>query len=122
MRIERKKTHIQKKKKKGVGMGEIVKNKQVLLKNYVTGFPKESDMYISSENTIILKVPEDSINGVLVKNLYLSCDPYMRLLMENPETSTHGLDLGSYTPDSVSFSYYFLHFSPFFFRLYTFFK
>lgn len=77
-----------------------VKNKQVLLKNYVTGFPKESDMYINSENTIILKVPEDSINGVLVKNLYLSCDPYMRILMQDPKSSAHGLKFSSYTPDT----------------------
>ncbi|XP_027117963.1 2-alkenal reductase (NADP(+)-dependent) [Coffea arabica] len=62
---------------------EVVKNKQVLLKDYVTGFPKESDVIISTENTISLKVPENS-SGVLVKNLYLSCDPFMRGLMRKP--------------------------------------
>ena len=74
-----------------------VKNKQVVLKDYVTGFPKESDMDIV-EGTITLKVPEGS-NEVLLKNLYLSCDPYMRMLMtkmEDPE------GLRAYTPGSVS--------------------
>ncbi|KAH9726741.1 PKS ER domain-containing protein [Citrus sinensis] len=44
---------------------EGVSNKQVILSNYVTGFPKESDMKIITDT-------------VLLKNLYLSCDPYMR--------------------------------------------
>ncbi|KAK7287192.1 hypothetical protein RIF29_00305 [Crotalaria pallida] len=52
-----------------------VRNKQVILRDYVTGFPKESDMNIV-EGTITLKLPEGS-NDVLLKNLYLSCDPYM---------------------------------------------
>ncbi|RDX88616.1 2-alkenal reductase (NADP(+)-dependent), partial [Mucuna pruriens] len=56
-----------------------VSNKQVILRDYVSGFPKESDMNIV-EGTITLKLPEGS-NDVLIKNLYLSCDPYMRILM-----------------------------------------
>ncbi|KAK2969576.1 hypothetical protein RJ640_003583 [Escallonia rubra] len=76
--------------------GEEVKNKQVLFRNYIDGFPKESDMYISTENTIRLKLPQGS-NGVLVKNLVLSCDPFMRLLMQKNDDS--GL-FGCYTPDS----------------------
>ena len=55
---------------------EKVSNKQVIFKDYVSGFPKESDMYLTI-STISLKVPEGSM-AVLVKNLYLSCDPYMR--------------------------------------------
>ena len=58
------------------GENEQVSNKQVILKNYVTGSPKESDIYLSTNGTIKLKVPEGS-NGILVKNLYLSCDPYL---------------------------------------------
>ena len=61
-------------------VGEEVSNKQVIFKDYVTGFPKESDMYVTT-STIKLKVPEGS-NGVLLKNLYLSCDPVMRILMQ----------------------------------------
>lgn len=56
---------------------EAVSNKQVILSNYVTGFPKESDMKIIT-GSINLKVPEGSKDTVLLKNLYLSCDPYMR--------------------------------------------
>ncbi|XP_004508692.1 2-alkenal reductase (NADP(+)-dependent)-like [Cicer arietinum] len=62
-----------------------VRNKQVILKNYVSGFPKESDMNII-DSTITLKLPEGS-HDVLLKNLYLSCDPYMRTLMTNPKYS-----------------------------------
>ncbi|KAK4566274.1 hypothetical protein RGQ29_002498 [Quercus rubra] len=62
---------------------EEVSNKQVILKDYVSGFPKESDMYLNTSGTIKLKVPEGS-NAILVKNLYLSCDPYMRPRMRQP--------------------------------------
>ncbi|XP_020240392.1 2-alkenal reductase (NADP(+)-dependent) [Cajanus cajan] len=70
---------------------EQVRNKQVVLKNYVTGFPKESDMNIV-ESTVVLKLPEGS-SEVLLKNLYLSCDPYMRLLMTQDRT----VGTGTYT-------------------------
>lgn len=59
---------------------EEVRNKQIIFKDYINGFPKESDMMIKS-STIKLKVPEDCYDAVLVKNLYLSCDPYMRSRM-----------------------------------------
>ncbi|KAL1293387.1 2-alkenal reductase (NADP(+)-dependent)-like [Arachis hypogaea] len=72
-----------------------VKNKQVVLKDYATGFPKESDMDIV-EGTISLNLPEGS-NEVLLKNLYLSCDPYMQMLMSKIE----GLEgFGTYSPGS----------------------
>ncbi|XP_073526281.1 LOW QUALITY PROTEIN: uncharacterized protein [Phyllobates terribilis] len=57
-----------------------INNKQVVLKNYVTGFPKESDMEVRTIEKL-LELPEGSDGAVLVKNLYLSCDPYMRQLM-----------------------------------------
>ncbi|OMO79407.1 Alcohol dehydrogenase superfamily, zinc-type [Corchorus olitorius] len=59
----------------------VVNNKQVVIKNYVSGFPKESDMEIIT-SSIKLKVEAGS-KAILVKNLYLSCDPYMRLLMRS---------------------------------------
>ncbi|KAL9258330.1 2-alkenal reductase (NADP(+)-dependent)-like protein [Drosera capensis] len=62
---------------------EVVPNKQVILKNYVIGSPSDSDMEVKT-STIRLKLPPGS-NGVLVKNLYLSCDPYMRGRMRRPE-------------------------------------
>ncbi|KAB2092110.1 hypothetical protein ES319_A02G006600v1 [Gossypium barbadense] len=65
----------------------LVKNKQVVLKNYVNaGLPKESDMEIK-EKSIQLKVPEGTKDAILVKNLYLSCDPYMRNRMKKLEDS-----------------------------------
>ncbi|KAJ0972961.1 hypothetical protein J5N97_020920 [Dioscorea zingiberensis] len=67
--------------------GETVNNKQVLFKDYVIGHPKEEDMVLIS-STIELKVPEGSM-AVLVKNLYLSCDPYMRLCMSRPSSESY---------------------------------
>ena len=78
-------------------VGEEVSNKQVIFKDYFTGFPKESNMYVTT-STIKLKVPEGS-NAVLLKNLYLSCDPYMRILMQRVVPN----GLSNYTPGSVSF-------------------
>ncbi|XP_061360190.1 NADPH-dependent oxidoreductase 2-alkenal reductase-like isoform X5 [Gastrolobium bilobum] len=72
-----------------------VRNKQVILRDYVSGFPKETDMSIV-ESTLTLKLPEAS-NEVLLKNLYLSCDPYMQILMTNVEPGSvsyaHSLSL-----------------------------
>ncbi|XP_045788824.1 NADPH-dependent oxidoreductase 2-alkenal reductase-like [Trifolium pratense] len=76
-----------------------VRNKQVILKDYVSGFPKESDMNIA-DSTITLKLPQGS-NELLLKNLYLSCDPYMRILMTKDTTA----GLGAYTPGSPLIGY-----------------
>ncbi|KAJ6810948.1 polygalacturonase-like [Iris pallida] len=57
-------------------MEEVRNNKQVIFKGFITGAPKESDMELK-EGKIKDRVPSGS-GGVLVKNLYLSCDPYMR--------------------------------------------
>lgn len=64
-----------------------VSNKQIIFKDYVVGFPKESDMEIRTSK-ILLKVPEDS-TGILLKNLYLSCDPYMRSRMSKHDRPTY---------------------------------
>ncbi|KAL0735704.1 hypothetical protein Bca4012_011914 [Brassica carinata] len=74
--------------------GATATNKQVILRDYVSGFPKESDFDITTATTVELKLPEGS-NSVLVKNLYLSCDPYMRSRMGKPAAS--GL-AQAYTP------------------------
>lgn len=50
-------------------------------------------MEVVTTDTVRLKVPEGS-TAVLLKNLYLSCDPYMRWRM-----SKH--DEPSYVPDFV---------------------
>ncbi|XXG89417.1 hypothetical protein AAC387_Pa12g1419 [Persea americana] len=77
------------------GGGEEVSNKQILLRDYVTGFPKESDM-IHTTGTIRLKVEEGS-KAIVVKNLYLSCDPYMRNRMKKPDAPPYA---DSMTPQS----------------------
>lgn len=74
-------------------------NKQVILRDYVTGFPKESDL-IFNDTTIDLKIPTGSTN-VVVKNLYLSCDPFMRIRMGKPDPSTAAL-AQAYNPGEVT--------------------
>ncbi|KAH7663857.1 2-alkenal reductase (NADP(+)) protein [Dioscorea alata] len=64
---------------------EVVKNKQVVLKWFVVGAPTEKDMEVR-EGTAQLKAPEGS-GGLVVKNLYLSCDPYMRGRMREDYSS-----------------------------------
>ncbi|KAL5703461.1 2-alkenal reductase (NADP(+)) [Ranunculus cassubicifolius] len=67
----------------------VINNKQVIFGDYyITGFPKESDMQIKTTSIAALKVPVGS-NGVLVKNLYLSCDPYMRARMSKIPNSSY---------------------------------
>ncbi|CAB4288920.1 unnamed protein product [Prunus armeniaca] len=63
---------------------QLMSNKQVILREYVSGrFPTEADMYVNTSSYISLKVPPQG-STVLVKNLYLSCDPMMRfLIMDN---------------------------------------
>ncbi|EXB88295.1 NADP-dependent alkenal double bond reductase P2 [Morus notabilis] len=79
-----------------------VRNKQVILKDYVSGrVPKESDMIIVTSSTLKLKLPEGS-KGVLVKNLYLPCDPTML----NHITSRFASHLGSFNRFSQSPSLY----------------
>ena len=73
------------------------KNKQVIFRDYVTGSPKESDFYIST-STIKLQVPQGS-NAVLVKNLYLSCDPVMQFQMRKMDPLSGYI---YYVPGSVS--------------------
>ncbi|CAA7062296.1 unnamed protein product [Microthlaspi erraticum] len=76
-------------------METTVRNKQVILRDYVKGVPKQSDLMIVS-NTLELKVKPGS-SEVLVKNIYLSCDPYMGILMREPTPSTLAL-LDAFVP------------------------
>ena len=59
------------------GVEEMVRNKQVVLKHFVVGEPKETDMEFRVGKAS-LRIPEGVEGAILVKNLYLSCDPYMR--------------------------------------------
>ncbi|KAM1308609.1 hypothetical protein ACFX2H_010693 [Malus domestica] len=56
---------------------QVVENKQVIFKGFVEGTPKETDLQVLVGATTELKPPKGS-GAFLVKNLYLSCDPYMR--------------------------------------------
>uniref|UniRef100_A0A803QKX2 Enoyl reductase (ER) domain-containing protein n=1 Tax=Cannabis sativa TaxID=3483 RepID=A0A803QKX2_CANSA len=60
-----------------------VENKQVLLKGYIETMPKETDMEVKVSEIMITNhnSPKGS-SSILVKNLYLSCDPYMKARMQ----------------------------------------
>ncbi|KAK1439114.1 hypothetical protein QVD17_04929 [Tagetes erecta] len=73
----------------------LVRNKQVLFKDYVNGYPKESDMVVTSDFTIPLELSNNEDGLVLLKNLYLSCDPYMRGRMNK---TSKGSYTSSFTP------------------------
>jgi NADPH-dependent curcumin reductase CurA len=80
-----------------------VSNKQVIFKNYVVGKVKDSDLEIRTSQ-LRLELPEDGTNDVLVKNLYLSADPYMRPRMKEDYTSY----VPPFTPGKVSSTVFFL--------------
>ncbi|GAB4825743.1 hypothetical protein Ancab_008617 [Ancistrocladus abbreviatus] len=61
-----------------------VSNKQIVLRDYVNKFPKESDMELKITK-VNLKLPEGS-DAVLLKNLYLSIDPFIRIRISKPST------------------------------------
>ncbi|KAG6400054.1 hypothetical protein SASPL_141542 [Salvia splendens] len=75
-------------------MGEEIRYKQVIFSNYVKTSVKESDLSLRTSK-IQLKIPCGCDGVVLVKNLYLSIDPFILALMKNQE-----LDLPSFTLDS----------------------
>ncbi|XP_042021554.1 (+)-pulegone reductase-like [Salvia splendens] len=80
-------------------MGEEISNKQVILSNYVKTSVKESDLSLRTSK-IQLKIPSGCDGAVLVKNLYLSIDPFILALMKNQE-----LDLPSFTLDSPIYGF-----------------
>ncbi|KAJ8430543.1 LOW QUALITY PROTEIN: hypothetical protein Cgig2_030210 [Carnegiea gigantea] len=51
---------------------------------------------------ITLKVPESLNDGILLKNLYLSCDPYMRNRMAKPDRPSY---VDSFTPGKPIIGY-----------------
>jgi NADPH-dependent curcumin reductase CurA len=74
-----------------------VSNKRVILKRYVTGFPSEEDMEVVIGDAPLMAVPAGS-EAVVVKNLYISCDPYMRNRMTRHEVPSYVTD---YVPGEV---------------------
>ncbi|KAI3411713.1 PKS_ER domain-containing protein [Psidium guajava] len=69
-------------------MEQQMENKQVIFKGFIKGAPMETDMELKVGSIIDsgLKAPPGS-GAFLVKNLYLSCDPYMRGRMRNSHAS-----------------------------------
>lgn len=65
------------------------KNTQVLLASRPTGWVKESDFRI-----VETPVPAPSAGQVLVKNLYLSLDPYMRGRMNESRSYARSVEIG----------------------------
>ncbi|EEC69038.1 hypothetical protein OsI_37853 [Oryza sativa Indica Group] len=78
-----------------------VSNKRVILKRYVTGFPSEEDMEVVIGDAPLMAVPAGS-EAVVVKNLYISCDPYMRNRMTRHEVPSYVTD---YVPGEVLTNY-----------------
>jgi len=69
-----------------------VRNRKVLLKRYVTGYPAEDDMEVV-DGTVHLAVPQGlQAPAVRLKNLYLSCDPYMRGRMTKHDPPSYVAD------------------------------
>lgn len=57
---------------------QVEENKQVIFRGFIEGTPKETDLQVVVGKKIELKAPPKGSGAFLVKNLYLSCDPYMR--------------------------------------------
>lgn len=75
---------------------EVVENKQVIFKRFIDRAPRETDMEVRIGKAE-LKAPKGSA-AFLVKNLYLSCDPYMRGRMRD----YHGSYIPPFVPGQVS--------------------
>lgn len=79
-------------------------NKQIVLKNYVaSGFMKESDFEMK-KSSINFEIPLGS-KALLLKNLFLSCDPYLRHLMFPPENDQFASVLPPFSLGSVVIGY-----------------
>lgn len=76
--------------------GQVVSNTQVIVRNQIKGVPNESDFYVTSSH-LKLELPKGS-KEILVKNLYLSCDPYMR---GYKKTAFDSRPFTPFTPGSV---------------------
>ncbi|XP_006645151.1 2-alkenal reductase (NADP(+)-dependent) [Oryza brachyantha] len=68
----------------------VASNRKVVLRGYISRAPREDDMVLVDGGTVALRVPGGAPPAVLVRNLYLSCDPYMRGRMRDFQ--------GSYVP------------------------
>ncbi|GAB4858936.1 hypothetical protein Ancab_010408 [Ancistrocladus abbreviatus] len=83
-------------------MAAVVKNKEVIFRDYIETCPKVSDMVVRDDRSVSLKVEEGS-NAVLLQNLYLSCDPYVTNRMAKIDHPSHS-SYRSFTPGSTQMS------------------
>ncbi|GJM92226.1 hypothetical protein PR202_ga08669 [Eleusine coracana subsp. coracana] len=73
------------------------RSRKVVLRAYIDRAPREDDMELVDGGDVALRVPEGAGPAVLVKNLYLSCDPYMRGRMRD----FHGSYIPPFKPGSA---------------------
>ncbi|KAL6273785.1 hypothetical protein ACE6H2_024477 [Prunus campanulata] len=85
-------------------MKKLIPNRQIVLNHYVTGYLKESDFGLRSSTTSCTLSHGSTSSAVLLKNLYLSCDPYMRHRMSD-HISHSGTIVQSFTSGSVLVGY-----------------
>ncbi|KAK4420441.1 2-alkenal reductase (NADP(+)-dependent) [Sesamum alatum] len=78
---------------------QMLPNKQIVLKNHIQGCPKESDFELKTTSVSTEISDGCSDNAVLLKNLYLACDPYLCHLMRADRHSL--LTSSSLVPGSV---------------------
>ncbi|CAL4957508.1 unnamed protein product [Urochloa decumbens] len=84
-------------------MAATATNRRVVLKEYVEGYPREEHMELLPATEIPLHLTSDNPPGsVLVRNLCLSCDPYMRLKMSRPLRASY---TDGFVPGSVITGY-----------------
>ncbi|WOG86979.1 hypothetical protein DCAR_0206198 [Daucus carota subsp. sativus] len=75
-----------------------MENKQIIFKGYIDRAPQITDMELKITNISTSELVETMEDGaVMVKNLYLSCDPYMRGRMRD----FHASYIPPFRPDSV---------------------
>ncbi|KAK3200117.1 hypothetical protein Dsin_023532 [Dipteronia sinensis] len=74
------------------GEAVMMRNKQVILKKYIDGSPKESDLYLNTDS-ISMKV-EQGTSAVIIKNLYFACDLYsMNRMKDHNDHEGYSSDL-----------------------------
>eukprot|EP01018_Ginkgo_biloba_P011404 Gb_28527 [translate_table: standard] len=78
-------------------------NRQITFKDYIIGQPKECDFLLKS-SALSLQLEEGS-QDVLVKNLYLSIDPYQRARMKDYSSSHKSPFASPLTPGLVIDTY-----------------
>lgn len=69
-----------------------VPNKSLIYKEVPTGYVEAGKHVVVEERPLDLDAA-DLQGGILVKVLYISCDPYLRILMRGPDVKSFGLPM-----------------------------